>query len=532
MLAAAMVFTACRKDDDNLVTLNVNLSDYTGSNTKMYVDASRYTHWTSGDQVDINGTTSPVDLSGEKAKITGVATAASYTAIYPASIVTGTNTVTLPAEQTYSVDGSGNQIIAAPMAAYTTGTTLAFENICALIKVDVTPNTDLTMERIIVTSSSTNLCGSASIDFSGTPTLGALSGSKTVTLTFDGSTTVSNGDTKTFYIYVPQFSSDITIDVQAYDASTDWKYEWKKTSSGASISPNSIGAVAAAPTNTSKYFFGTGTSADPYVIYNVNELKRVPVNSAVYFKLMNDINCGNDSWSPIGTTSTSSFKGTFDGNGKTITYKINHTSEGQDNIGFFGYATSATIKNLKLSGSITTNTNGGYSTSGTGSIVGFSNGSTIQNCYSNVTMTSTYTGTYNVMFGGIVGYMSGGSVSYCFVSSTINGNGKNRVGGIVAHHASGTVSNCTFEGSVSGGTNVGMIVGNTYSGGSFTDCHYYVADKANYSGVLGKGTSSATGEDIAGTIMSDKADLTTYVTGIAGYDVYTSSISSRLPSLD
>lgn len=530
MLAAAMVFTACRKDDDNLVTLNVNLSDYTGSNTKMYVDASRYTHWTSGDQVNINGTTSPVDLSGEKAKITGVATAASYTAIYPASIVTGTNTVTLPAEQTYSVDGSGNQIIAAPMAAYTTGTTLAFENICALIKVDVTPNTDLTMERIIVTSSSTNLCGSASIDFSGTPTLGALSGSKTVTLTFDGSTTVSNGDTKTFYIYVPQFSSDITIDVQAYNVSSNYKYEWKKTSSGASISPNSIGAVAAAPTNTAKYFFGTGTSADPYVIYNVNELKRVTVNSTVYFKLMNDIDCGNDSWSPIGTAS-SSFKGTFDGNGNTITYKINDNTNTGKNLGFFGHATNATIKNLKVSGSISTDCYGAFG-SGIGSIAGYNNGSTIQNCYSDVTMTSTYTGTSNLMFGGVVGYMSGGSVSYCFVSSTINGNGKNRVGGIVAHHASGTVSNCTFEGSVSGGTNVGMIVGNTYSGGSFTDCHYYVADKANYSGVLGKGTSSATGEDIAGTIMSDKADLTTYVAGIAGYDVYTSSISSRLPSLD
>lgn len=532
MLAAAMVFTACRKDDDNLVTLNVNLSDYTGSNTKMYVDASRYTHWTSGDQVDINGTTSPVDLSGEKAKITGVATAASYTAIYPASIVTGTNTVTLPAEQTYSVDGSGNQIIAAPMAAYTTGTTLAFENICALIKVDVTPNTDLTMERIIVTSSSTNLCGSASIDFSGTPTLGALSGSKTVTLTFDGSTTVSNGDTKTFYIYVPQFSSDITIDVQAYNVSSNYKYEWKKTSSGASISPNSIGAVAAAPTNTAKYFFGTGTSADPYVIYNVNELKRVPVNSTVYFKLMNDIDCGNDSWSPIGTASSSfSFKGTFDGNGNTITYKINDNTNTGKNLGFFGHATNATIKNLKVSGSISTDCYGAYG-SGIGSIVGYNSGSTIENCYSNVTMTSTYTGTSYLTFGGIVGYFNGGTVSYCFVSSTINGNGKNRVGGIVAHHYSGTITHCTFEGTVSGGNYVGMIAGNSNSAANITNCHYYVADKANYSGVLGRGTSSATSEDIAGTIMSNKADLTTYVTGIAGYDVYTSSISSRLPSLD
>ena len=530
---ATMLFAACQKDDNGLISLNVEVSNYAGAgNTKMYVDASNYTHWTTGDQVKINGTDCPVNLSGSKAQITGVVQNDDYKAIYPASIVTGTNTINLPAEQAYSVDGSGNQIMSAPMAAYTAGNTLTFSNLCALIKVDVTPNTNLVMERIIVTSSTTNLCGSGTIDFSGTPTLGALDGSKTVTLTFDGTTTVSNGDTKSFYIYVPQFTGGVTVNVQAMDPSSSYKYAWNKTQSTASLSANSIGAVSAAPGNTAKYFFGAGTSADPYLIYNLDELKRVPVNSATYFKLMNDINCGEDSWSPIGTGSgNSSFKGTFDGNGKTITYKINHTAEGQTSLGLFGYTTNATIRNLNVSGSIVSNTNGGYSSGGTGTIVGYNTSSTIENCYSNVNMSSTYTGTYNVIYGGIVGYMNGGSVSYCFVSSTINGNGKNRVGGIIGHHGSGTITHCTFEGTVSGGTNVGMIVGNTYSGGNFTNCHYYVADKGSYSGILGKGTSSANGEDIAGTIMSDKTDLTTYVSGITGYDVYTSSLSSRLAEL-
>ena len=527
-----MVFTACQKDEMGLVSLNAEISNYAGAgNAKMYVDGSRYTHWTSGDQVKINGGLCSVNLSGTKAQITGVAQSADYTAIYPAGIVTGTNTIDLPAEQAYTVVG-GNQVISAPMAAYTNGNTLTFTNLCSLIEVNVTPNTDLVMERIIVTAASVNLCGSGTINFSGTPTLGALDGSKTVTLTFDGTTTVSNGDTKSFYIYVPQFTGGISINVQAMDASTHFKYVWNKTQPSASLSANSIGAVSTSPSNTAKYFFGSGTSADPYLIYNLDELKRVPVNSTTNFKLINDINCGEDSWSPIGPNTSSSFKGIFDGNGKTITYKIEDNSASAKNLGLFGHATNATIKNLKVSGSITTDCYGGYS-SGIGSIVGYNNGSTIQNCYSTVTFVSSYSSSSFLVYGGVVGYMTGNAarVEYCFVSSTINGNGKNRVGGIVGQHGGGTVTHCTFEGTISGGTYVGMVAGNSGSASNITNCHYYVANKASYSGILGKGTPSTNGEDITGTIMSDKDDLTTYVSGISGYDVYTSSLSSRLAAL-
>lgn len=531
-LAAVMLFSACEKDENGFVSLNVEIDNYTGAgNTKMYIDENNYTHWTSGDEVNINGTDCPLNLSGEKAQITGVVQSnTGYTAIYPAGIVTGASTIELPAEQVYAVE-DGKQVISAPMAAYTDNNTLAFTNLCALIRVDVTPNTNLVMERIIVTSSTTNLCGSGSIDFSGTPTLGALDGSKTVSLTFDGTTTVSNGVLKSFYIYVPQFTGGVTVNVQAMDPTNSFKYVWNKTQSTASLSANNIGAVPAAPTNTAKYFFGAGTSEDPFLIYNFDELKRVPVNSAVFFKLMKDINCGEDSWSPIGTNSNAlSFKGTFDGNGKTITYKIEDNTTSAKNLGLFGHATNATIKNLKVSGSITTDCYGANG-SGIGAIVGYNSGSTIQNCYSTVNITSSYSGGSNLVYGGVVGYMSGGIVSYCFVSSTINGNGKNRVGGIMGHHGGGTVSHCTFEGTVSGGTNVGMIVGNTWSANNFTNCHYYVAVKLGYSGILGKGTSSANGEDIAGTIRSDKDDLQTYVSGVTGYDVYTSSLSSRLAEL-
>lgn len=534
-LATAMLFAACEKDENGIISLNVEVDNYTGAgNTKMYIDEDNYTHWTSGDEVNINGTDCPLNLSGSKAQITGVVQSETgYTAIYPADIVTGASTIELPAEQVYTVE-DGNQVISAPMAAYTNNNTLAFTNLCALIRVDVTPNTNLVMERIIVTSSTTNLCGSGTISFSGTPTLGDLDGSKTVTLTFDGTTTVSNGVLKSFYIYVPQFTGGVTVNVQAVDPNTSYKYAWNKTQSTASLSANSVGVVATIPGNTAKYFFGAGTSVDPYLIYNLAELKKVPANSTTYcYKLMNDINCGVDSWSPIGYNPSNSFKGTFDGNGKTITYIINDLTTANKNLGLFGYATSATIKNLKVSGCITTDCYGGYG-AGIGSIVGYNNGSTIQNCYSTVTFASSYSGTYNLVYGGVVGYMTGNAarVEYCFVSSTINGNGKNRVGGIVAHHASGTITHCTFEGTVSGGTYVGMVAGNSNSTSNITYCHYYVANKSSYSGIYGKGTSSANGEDIAGTIKSDKDDLEYYLDEVSSdYDIYKTSIQNRLAEL-
>ena len=46
ILATAMLFTACRKDEMGLVSLNAKISDYAGAGSaKMYVDGSRYTHW-------------------------------------------------------------------------------------------------------------------------------------------------------------------------------------------------------------------------------------------------------------------------------------------------------------------------------------------------------------------------------------------------------------------------------------------------------------------------------------------------------
>ena len=159
---------------------------------------------------------------------------------------------------------------------------------------------------------------------------------------------------------------------------------------------------------------GSGTSSDPYKIYDPDQLSQVRnflSTPGVCFKLMNNIDLGewisenypSQGWQPIGSNSAP-FQGVFDGNGKSITnFSINRST--MNYVGFFGYTSGATIKNLTISG---TSVKGGQYT---GSLVGYSTSTTISNYTYNGNVTST---TYG---GGVAGYISGGSVSTLTITS-------------------------------------------------------------------------------------------------------------------
>ena len=83
-----------------------------------------------------------------------------------------------------------------------------------------------------------------------------------------------------------------------------------------------------------------------YEIYTIEELKlfRDAVNAGNNFngqtvKLMKSIDLNNEEWTPIGTNSTVAFRGTFDGNGQTISnLKITKglaNTAANNNVGFF-----------------------------------------------------------------------------------------------------------------------------------------------------------------------------------------------------
>lgn len=537
LVMATMVFAACQKDENGLISLNVEVSNYAGAgNTKMYVDESNYTHWSTGDQVNINGknNTCSVNLTGAKAQITDVPTSTSgYLAVYPAGIASYFGTysssveVTLPSTQTYSVDGSGRQKINAPMYAYCANddNTLTFHNLCSLLKVTVNNNRteDITMQSITVTSSGNNLSGIGTINGAKTDspylTMGSSSTSfNYVTLDFtSASETVDQGTSKTYYIAVPSFAeSDITITIVATSTGT---LELSKTTSDASLSANKI---AQGPTLSLAGVAFIGTEENPYKINNLADLEafRTKVNSGttyegLFLKLMNNIDCGS-SWTPIGTSSNY-FKGTFDGNGKTITYVIPSTSSGY--LGLFGYTQNATVKNLIVDATITT------SGSSVGCIIARQEGGTVSSC----TATGTVTSTSNYI-GGIVGRNYGSvknTISSCSSSVNITSSkeGSNYIGGIQGYfYTAGTVTNCTASGNIyapeESGTYVGGIVGTTTGATNVTSCGF--TGHVRGSGYVGMIAGAKNGSTAISSCTYSAANAGVYK-GVGAYNTQTGS---------
>ena len=165
-------------------------------------------------------------------------------------------------------------------------------------------------------------------------------------------------------------------------------------------------------------------------------------------KVMDNIDLANMAWSPIGTKANT-FAGTFDGNGKTIANVNVNTTE--DNAGFFGYVSSANLKNVTLE---------------------------------NVSVK----GGTNV--GGLAGSAYTGAVENCHVKGVINVEGETKVGGL-SGYGYATLKNCSVIATVGSdstikgvyveeereGDNVGGLIGHASEGNSsaawaerVTDC--------------------------------------------------------------
>lgn len=165
------------------------------------------------------------------------------------------------------------------------------------------------------------------------------------------------------------------------------------------------------------------------------------------------------------TPSAVYFRGTYDGNGKTITIK-NYVSTGESTQGLVCNL-YGTIKNLTLNANIDIVTNGDLST-----------------------------------VGGIAGYVSGGTVDNCKVNGEIKG--KSAVGGIVGKLQSGTIKNCI---------NTAVVYARTYDAGgvvgtSAGDSAHVITNCANYGAVSANSTSSSATYKKAGGIVGTAANDT------------------------
>lgn len=199
--------------------------------------------------------------------------------------------------------------------------------------------------------------------------------------------------------------------------------------------------------------------------------------------LCNDIDLGNENWTPIGKSSSYSYKGTFDGQGYEIkNLKIDSTSSNQ---ALFGYVNGGTVKNLTVSGSV----KGGDSTAG---IIGELAGtSLVEKCMNKATVNG------GNAVGGIVGKISTGyekSIQCCVNEGTIIG--ANQVGGIVGYaYYKVTVDQCYNRGAIEAAVSkAGGIVGHMNDGSAkFSNCYTTgtVTAKSDSNPVVGKKSSGS-----------------------------------------
>ena len=172
---------------------------------------------------------------------------------------------------------------------------------------------------------------------------------------------------------------------------------------------------------------GSGSSGDPYLIASSADWETFATStdeySDTFFKLTADIT--------VTTMRTKTFSGTFDGGGNTLTF--NYTATG-DNAAPFAYITGATIKNLRVAGTITT------SKKFAAGIVAISNGGTITNCRSSVTIASSTSG--DGTHGGLVADSFQGTldINNCLFDGKLLGENTESCGGIVGWRKQGTLN--------------------------------------------------------------------------------------------
>ena len=218
---------------------------------------------------------------------------------------------------------------------------------------------------------------------------------------------------------------------------------------------------------------GSGSSGDPYLIASPADWETFATSTNAYsetfFKLTADIT--------VTTMRTKTFSGTFDGGGNTLTF--NYTATG-DNAAPFAYITGATIKNLRVAGTINT----GYKFAA--GIVAISNGGSIENCQSSVTIDSSTSG--DGTHGGLVAdsYTGTLDISNCLFDGKLLGTTTTSCGGIVGWHKQGTlnITNTLFapaEVTVQGGA---IFARNGAT--SLTNC-YYISD---WSAATDQGTNA------------------------------------------
>lgn len=263
-------------------------------------------------------------------------------------------------------------------------------------------------------------------------------------------------------------------DLYGYEYCHNWAYESAK---GLYLVPPPVVANPPIAGHTYASTMASAPSSGTVYIREAADLQQISTWSQsstlenVTFEMDYDVSLDGIEWTPIGTVSNP-FGGCFDGNNKSI-INFNNDSAG-DGFALFNRATNASLKNIDISVQITVNTDSSPYSAG---IVAMADGCIIENCKSNVNITSAIEGS---CIAGIAANLTGSpsTISNCLNLGTMDISKKtSKAGGIVAYVSIN--SNTTFirnvenkggikhSGTATTSINLGGVVGfaDTNSGG-------------------------------------------------------------------
>ena len=261
------------------------------------------------------------------------------------------------------------------------------------------------------------------------------------------------------------FYSEAPITLSYSGSEEDIAYEVKKTSDQSTLLKTAsifeLPGYDVTVSTANSLWDGAGTEGSPYLINNENEFTQLIVKihgykgakqnsyEGKYFQLNANLTFkGGSSQSNLNDNGTTSrdFKGTFDGNGKTLS-GITICPTGDMDYSIFGDLNGGTIKDLNISGA----TIYGIAKDNYGFVCRNHKAGTIQNV--TVTMSAISTQDRETVvntIGGICANLNGGTITGCTVNNlraTDAGAFYKRpiihtIGGIVGKATGGTVSNC------------------------------------------------------------------------------------------
>lgn len=227
----------------------------------------------------------------------------------------------------------------------------------------------------------------------------------------------------------------------------------------------------------------------------------------LYFQLTEDIDLGEQAWTPIGKDNSNSFQGILDGNKKTISNLANITDS--DYAGLFGFIENGSVQNLQIeiteAGLHTT------SAESVGALAGYITNGQITNCSVKGGNITSETSSIQLIVGGLIGQIISSNITGCNntvdVKATLTNASTLAAGGIGGINLNASLTNCHYSGSVMAVDEREKGTPNSYAGG--------ITGASDLQPVGGQSKTSTISECTACVNISAGA----YAGGIVGYFV-------------